>query len=354
MTRPPVTKTVTVFGATGSQGGSVARSLLQNKNFRVVAITRNAASKAAQELRGLGAEIVQADGWNKEQIAAAFAGSWAAFVNTNSDDPCFHNDDGPTEFDLGKSIIDGIIKAKTVKHLVYSTAASTSDYSHGQVYTKTTQMKTRIAMYATDTGHFESVCPVYAGWYMEIFKNPDLANAFGGFPYFPDQDGFYTVSAPRWGTDTDMPVPWLAVEDFGDIVHGVLLAPQDYNGKCIPALSDCSSFPELAACFQQGMQNYRYRYIKYISANELYQATGKRARYVTLPSWNLLGAGVPQLEDVRRLFAFGQISNAKYFGDEPTSTTIPAHLKAEAVKAKGAESEESNLITWQKWFQKNL
>lgn len=80
---------VTVFGATGQQGGSVARSLLQNKanRFKVRAITRKPESEASKSLASLGATIVKADGWNGEEMTGAFGSSWAAFVNTNSDDP---------------------------------------------------------------------------------------------------------------------------------------------------------------------------------------------------------------------------------------------------------------------------
>ena len=80
-------KLVTVYGGTGAQGRSVVRSLLQNKNFKVRAVTRDSSSKRAQKLASWGVEIAVADGWKKDQITAAFAGSWAAFVNTNSDDP---------------------------------------------------------------------------------------------------------------------------------------------------------------------------------------------------------------------------------------------------------------------------
>lgn len=85
MTRSP--KIVTIFGATGTQGGSVAQSLLQNKDFQVRAISRDPESPRAQELERLGATIVKANGWNKDEITDAFKGSWGAFVNTNSDDP---------------------------------------------------------------------------------------------------------------------------------------------------------------------------------------------------------------------------------------------------------------------------
>jgi uncharacterized protein YbjT (DUF2867 family) len=78
---------ITVFGATGNQGGSVARSLLQNPAFRVRALTRSPSSPASQILAALGAELCSADGFDSEAMVAAFQGSWGVFVNINSDDP---------------------------------------------------------------------------------------------------------------------------------------------------------------------------------------------------------------------------------------------------------------------------
>lgn len=84
---PP--KLVTVYGATGAQGGSVVRSLLKNKSgaFRVRGITRNPDSDSAKALAAQGVEVVKADGTKADEIERAFAGSWAVFANTNSDDP---------------------------------------------------------------------------------------------------------------------------------------------------------------------------------------------------------------------------------------------------------------------------
>lgn len=73
--------------ATGNQGGSVARSLLKNRNFLVRGITRNPNSDSAKALASLGVEVVKADGFNKDEMTRAFDGSWAAFVNTQSEDP---------------------------------------------------------------------------------------------------------------------------------------------------------------------------------------------------------------------------------------------------------------------------
>jgi nucleoside-diphosphate-sugar epimerase len=79
-------KLITIFGGTGNQGGSVARSLLHNSDFQVRVITRSPQSDASQKLAALGAEIVQGNGFRSGEMLSAFSGSWGMFVNINSDD----------------------------------------------------------------------------------------------------------------------------------------------------------------------------------------------------------------------------------------------------------------------------
>jgi uncharacterized protein YbjT (DUF2867 family) len=126
---------ITVIGATGNQGGSVARSLLQNPSFQVRAITRNSSSSASQKLSAAGAEVFQADGFNPEEIRAAFADTWGAFININSDDKVFTVPDGPNEYDMGKIMVDAAAQAG-VKHLVFSSAASCTEMTGGKVQMK--------------------------------------------------------------------------------------------------------------------------------------------------------------------------------------------------------------------------
>lgn len=127
-----MTTIITIFGATGNQGGSVALSLLENPSFQVRAITRNPGSEASRALASSGAEIVRADGFDKEEVTAAFQGSWGAFVNINSDDKIFRNQDGPTEFQLGKIIVDAAAQAG-VKHLVFSSGPPCVEMTGGKV-----------------------------------------------------------------------------------------------------------------------------------------------------------------------------------------------------------------------------
>ena len=53
-------KTILVTGATGRQGGAVARELLSH-GFKIKAFTRNPDGEQAKELKKLGAEIVKGD-----------------------------------------------------------------------------------------------------------------------------------------------------------------------------------------------------------------------------------------------------------------------------------------------------
>lgn len=63
---------IAVTGSTGSQGGSVARALLQSGKWKVRGITRNTASKSAQALAAAGAEMVQADLDDVNGLSKAF------------------------------------------------------------------------------------------------------------------------------------------------------------------------------------------------------------------------------------------------------------------------------------------
>lgn len=57
-----MSRILTVFGATGNQGGSVIRAILADpalsKEFRIRAITRDASKPAAQALAAQGVEVV--------------------------------------------------------------------------------------------------------------------------------------------------------------------------------------------------------------------------------------------------------------------------------------------------------
>ena len=77
-------KIITIFGATGAQGGSLARAILSDPNseFSVRAVTRNVHHDRAEELAAMGAELVIADLDDKASIVKALQGAYGAFFVT--------------------------------------------------------------------------------------------------------------------------------------------------------------------------------------------------------------------------------------------------------------------------------
>ena len=62
---------ILVVGATGAQGGSVARHLLRAGSCNVRCLTRRPRSAAAQEIAGLGVELVEGDLSDPASLRAA-------------------------------------------------------------------------------------------------------------------------------------------------------------------------------------------------------------------------------------------------------------------------------------------
>jgi uncharacterized protein YbjT (DUF2867 family) len=77
-------KIITVFGATGAQGGGLAHAILNDSNseFAVRAITRDPNSDKAMELARMGAEVVAGDVDDKDSIKRALEGAYGAYFVT--------------------------------------------------------------------------------------------------------------------------------------------------------------------------------------------------------------------------------------------------------------------------------
>jgi uncharacterized protein YbjT (DUF2867 family) len=105
---------VLVTGATGNQGGTLARLLL-SRGHRVRGLTRKPESAAARKLQALGAEIATGDMEDRGSMAQAASDMDAVFcVSTPFDSG------GPeTEGRQGMNVADAA-KFSGVKHLVYS------------------------------------------------------------------------------------------------------------------------------------------------------------------------------------------------------------------------------------------
>jgi uncharacterized protein YbjT (DUF2867 family) len=82
-----MSKLLTVFGATGQQGGSLIAYVLNHptlsKLYHLRGITRDVSKKASLGLKNLGVEIIQADLNDPSSLIPAVSGSYAVFGVTN-------------------------------------------------------------------------------------------------------------------------------------------------------------------------------------------------------------------------------------------------------------------------------
>ncbi|KIW42851.1 uncharacterized protein PV06_06359 [Exophiala oligosperma] len=140
-------KIIVVVGATGRQGGSVARTFLSSpvsSRWRVRCVTRNPSSEAARGLASLGAELIQADLSSLPSLVSAFSGAHAIFVNTDFWDvyrPALKSgkpDDEAsrlaydTEVERGKNAAIAASQTRGLEKYVYSAFGSMRVASNGK------------------------------------------------------------------------------------------------------------------------------------------------------------------------------------------------------------------------------
>ena len=111
-------KMILVTGATGQQGGAVARQLLKQPGFAVRAMTRDSAKPAARSLAQAGAELFRGDLDDPDSVRRALEGAWGVFSVQN-----FMESGYDREIRQGKSLADAA-KAAGVQHFVYSSVVS--------------------------------------------------------------------------------------------------------------------------------------------------------------------------------------------------------------------------------------
>jgi uncharacterized protein YbjT (DUF2867 family) len=110
-------RNILVTGATGQQGGSLTRLLLQKKH-KVYALTRNTQSPAAQDLRNKGANIVKGDLDDPNSLQHAVKDVESIFLMGTP------FEDGPEGETRRGQLVADIAKENGIEHLVYSSVAN--------------------------------------------------------------------------------------------------------------------------------------------------------------------------------------------------------------------------------------
>lgn len=259
-------KKILVFGATGAQGGSVARQLLARGVFDVRAFTRNSNSDAARALRDLGAEVVEGNLDNRSTIVAALQGIYGVFGVTN-----FWEHFGG-EAEQGRNLIDSVASSD-VEHFVLSSLPPIANATNGELRSPHFDIKAEHEDRARSLGIPSTF--IHVPFYYENFL------AF--FPPRPTEDGLLQFGFPQG----DTPLAAMSVEDVGRIVAPIFEQPELYIGKVLKLAGD-----ELPAA----------EYAKAMS-----QQLGREIRYVHVPREVFAALGFPGAEDLADMFEFYRV-----------------------------------------------
>lgn len=212
MTNPtPKTRPVLVTGATGTQGGAVARLLLE-RGHAVRALTRDPDQPAAKLLAERGAELVVADFDDPDSLRRAAAGTAAVFAMGTWTE-------GGAEAEARQSIalIDAITAAGT-GHIVYSSVASALDGTGVPHFESKAQVERHLAA----TGTPATV----------VAPTAFLENVFAPWSASALAKGQYLFPLP-----SDVPLQQVAIADLAEFVALVLEQPERYAGQRVELAS---------------------------------------------------------------------------------------------------------------------
>ena len=220
-------ETIVVTGATGRQGGAVARALLKD-GWKVRALVRDAAKPAAQALRQAGAELALGNLDDAASVDRAMAGAYGAFSVQASMDPA----GTAREIAQGKTVADAAKRAG-VQHLVYSSVVDAEKGTGVPHF----ESKRQVEQYIRAMGMPASVLrPVFYYENFATFFPPGLEN------------GAYVL---RLAMNPVKPLSMIAVADVGSFAALAFGEPKTSIGTALEIAGDERTMPEVAASMQE-------------------------------------------------------------------------------------------------------
>jgi uncharacterized protein YbjT (DUF2867 family) len=222
-----VVRIIVVTGATGRQGGAVARALLKD-GWHVRAFTRDASSQKAQALSALGAEIMQGDMNDRRSLEAAIGGAYGVFSVQN---PMISGMEG--EIKQGKLVGD-VAKAADVQHFVYASAGIGKPTGIGSWDSKL-EVESHLKVLNIPLTILRPMA------FMELMTDK---------AYYPQVSMWYLMPKLMGVTRT---LGWISVEDVGAIAAKVFAAPERYIGQDIRLASDAKSIKECREIYRNVM-----------------------------------------------------------------------------------------------------
>jgi len=208
-------RTILVTGATGAQGGSVAKALLQQGLFAVRILTRNPGSQKAVELKRMGAEVFVGDMFDETSLEAAMKNCYGVFGVTS------YWEHFKKEFSQGMNLVEAVA-ASNVEHFVFHTMPDYKALSGGVLDVPHCDIKALLKSYSQELRLPATYLQV--AFYYENFLNL--------FPLKQDQFGTFQFGFPQGHSKLAM----VSVEDIGPIVANVFAQPENYIGRTLTAV----------------------------------------------------------------------------------------------------------------------
>jgi uncharacterized protein YbjT (DUF2867 family) len=212
-------RVIVVTGATGRQGGAVARHLLA-EGHRVRVVTRSPDSKQARQLASLGADVVRADMASADDMRRVCAGAYGVFSVQNA-----MIGGEQSELAQGKNVADAAADSG-VSHLVYGSAGPGTPGTGVHAW----DIKLDVADHARKKGLPLTVLRPMA--FMELMTDKDLYPPVAAWHLMPKLVG------------QERPIPWLSAEDLGAIAARAFGDPKSYIGLDVGLAADVRTLGE--------------------------------------------------------------------------------------------------------------
>jgi uncharacterized protein YbjT (DUF2867 family) len=283
-----VSKRIAIVGATGAQGGGLARAILDDPQggFTVRALTRHPDNEKARALAARGAEVVAADLDDEASLVRAFTGADGAFCVTNY----WEHFSPERELAQAKNMANAA-KTTGVRHVIWSTLEDTRE----RVPLSDNRMPTLMGKYKVP--HFDAKGE--ADRYFREIGVPTtfLLTAFYwdnmiGFGSGPQKgpDGRYAITFPM----ADKALPAIAVEDIGRCAYGIFKRGPEFIGRTVGIAGEHLTGTQMAAA--------------------LSKALGIDVAYNAVSPETYRSFGFPGADDLGNMFQYKRDFNDEYRG----------------------------------------
>jgi len=279
-------KIITIFGATGAQGGGLARSILADRDgpFAVRAVTRDLNSDAARALAAAGAEVVAANLDDAAAVERAFAGAYGAYCVT-----FFWAHFSPERELVEARLMAQAARAAGLQHVIWSTLEDTRRW----MQLDDPRMPTLMGRYKVP--HFDA-----KGEADQLFRDAGVPTTFLLTSFYWDNLIFFG-SGPKPAADGKLDfvlpmgeakLPGIAAEDIGRCAHGVFRRGSELTGQTVGIAGEHLTGAEMAAA--------------------LTRALGREVRHLDVPPDVYRGFGFPGADDLGNMFQFKRDFNADF------------------------------------------